>query len=163
MAITQDDCITAHRAEKKREAPTGPSGAQSLRYRLVHNTTPQADGFSDHPNSKEQTDSQCLSSSSSSLIRGQMLNSSIVGTIATIVSIAGVLHTLPEIAPSQRNLFRARTPTRTIKARVRSKLCKSGKGRSTLPPLLNSQRMPQLWRVYFLSLTNLQLHYLILV
>ena len=28
MAITQDDCITAHRAEKKRKAPTRPSGAQ---------------------------------------------------------------------------------------------------------------------------------------
>ena len=27
MAITQDDCITMHRAEKKRKAPTGPSGA----------------------------------------------------------------------------------------------------------------------------------------
>ena len=35
MAITQDDCITAHRAEKKREAPNGPSGAQPPRYRLV--------------------------------------------------------------------------------------------------------------------------------
>ena len=27
MAITQDDCITAHHAEKKTNAPTGPSGA----------------------------------------------------------------------------------------------------------------------------------------
>jgi hypothetical protein len=27
MAITQDDYITAHRAEKKRKAPTRPSGA----------------------------------------------------------------------------------------------------------------------------------------
>ena len=27
MAITQDNCIIAHRAEKKRKAPTGPSGA----------------------------------------------------------------------------------------------------------------------------------------
>ena len=42
MAITQDDCITAHRAEKKRKAPTGPSGAQPPRYRLVQNTTPRA-------------------------------------------------------------------------------------------------------------------------
>ena len=38
MAITQDDCITTHRAEKKRKAPTGPSGAQSPRYHLVQNT-----------------------------------------------------------------------------------------------------------------------------
>ena len=34
MAITQDDCIIAHRAEKKRKAPTGPSSAQPPRYRL---------------------------------------------------------------------------------------------------------------------------------
>ena len=42
MAITQDDCITAHRAEKKRKAPTGPSSAQPPRYRLVQNTVPRA-------------------------------------------------------------------------------------------------------------------------
>ena len=35
LAITQDDCIAAHRAEKKRKAPTGPSSAQPPRYRLV--------------------------------------------------------------------------------------------------------------------------------
>ena len=28
LAITQDDCIAAHHAEKKRKAPTRPSGAQ---------------------------------------------------------------------------------------------------------------------------------------
>ena len=42
MAITQDDCITAHRAEKKRKAPTGPSSAQPPRYRLVQNIFPRA-------------------------------------------------------------------------------------------------------------------------
>ena len=41
LAITPDDCIAVHRAEKKRKAPTGPSGAQPPRYRLVHNTVPQ--------------------------------------------------------------------------------------------------------------------------
>jgi hypothetical protein len=38
MAITQEDCISAHRAEKKRKTPTGPSTAQLPRYRLVQNT-----------------------------------------------------------------------------------------------------------------------------
>jgi hypothetical protein len=38
MASTQEDCIMAHRAEKKRKTPTGPSSAQSLRYRVVPNT-----------------------------------------------------------------------------------------------------------------------------
>jgi hypothetical protein len=38
MALTQEDCIVAHRAEKKRKTPTGPSSAQSPRYRVVPNT-----------------------------------------------------------------------------------------------------------------------------
>jgi hypothetical protein len=36
-ALTQDDCIMAHRAEKKHKIPTGPSSAQSPRYRVVPN------------------------------------------------------------------------------------------------------------------------------
>jgi hypothetical protein len=35
MAINQEDCISAHRAEKKRKIPTRPSSAQSPRYWLV--------------------------------------------------------------------------------------------------------------------------------
>jgi hypothetical protein len=35
MALTQEDCITAHHAEKKRKTPTGSSSIQSLRYRVV--------------------------------------------------------------------------------------------------------------------------------
>jgi hypothetical protein len=42
MAITQEDCISAHRAEKKRKTPTGPSTAQPPRYRLVQNTAIRA-------------------------------------------------------------------------------------------------------------------------
>src|SRR6185312_2253141 len=42
MAITQEDCIAAHRAEKKRKAPMGPSSAQPPWYRLVQNTPPRA-------------------------------------------------------------------------------------------------------------------------
>jgi hypothetical protein len=41
MAITQEDCISAHRAEKKQKIPTGPSSAQPPRYRLVQNTSPR--------------------------------------------------------------------------------------------------------------------------
>jgi hypothetical protein len=37
MALTQEDCIMAHRAKKKRKTPTGPSSAQPLRYRVVPN------------------------------------------------------------------------------------------------------------------------------
>ena len=42
MAITQDDCIIAHHAEKKRKTPTGPSSAQPPRYHLMQNTIPSA-------------------------------------------------------------------------------------------------------------------------
>jgi hypothetical protein len=38
MALTQEDCIIAHYAEKKRKNPTGPSSAQPPRYRVVPNT-----------------------------------------------------------------------------------------------------------------------------
>jgi hypothetical protein len=42
MVITQEDCISAHRAEKKRKTPTGPSATQPSRYRLVPSTAPRA-------------------------------------------------------------------------------------------------------------------------
>jgi hypothetical protein len=42
MAITQEDCISAHRAEKKRKISTRPSIAQHPWYRLVQNTSPRA-------------------------------------------------------------------------------------------------------------------------
>jgi hypothetical protein len=42
MAITQEDCISAHRAEKKRKAPTGPATTQPSRYRLVLSNAPRA-------------------------------------------------------------------------------------------------------------------------
>jgi hypothetical protein len=42
MAITQEDCIAAHRAEKKRKAPTGPATLQPSRYRLVPSTASRA-------------------------------------------------------------------------------------------------------------------------
>jgi hypothetical protein len=32
MALTQEDCITAHRTEKKQKTPTGPSSVQPPRY-----------------------------------------------------------------------------------------------------------------------------------
>jgi hypothetical protein len=37
MALTQEDYIMTHRAEKKRKTPTGPSSVQSPRYRVVPN------------------------------------------------------------------------------------------------------------------------------
>jgi hypothetical protein len=42
MASTQEDCISAHRAEKKWKTPTGPSTAQPPRYWLVQNLATRA-------------------------------------------------------------------------------------------------------------------------
>jgi hypothetical protein len=49
MAITQEDCISAHRAEKKRKTPTGPSTAQPPRYRLLQNTATRAPPRNNQP------------------------------------------------------------------------------------------------------------------
>jgi hypothetical protein len=49
MAITQEDCILAHRAEKKRKTPTGPTTWQPSSYRLVPSATPQAPPQSNLP------------------------------------------------------------------------------------------------------------------
>ena len=38
LAITQEDLIIAHRAEKKHKAPAGPSSASALSYRVMQNT-----------------------------------------------------------------------------------------------------------------------------
>jgi hypothetical protein len=42
MALTQEDCITAHRAEKKRRISTGPASVQPSQYRFVQNAPPRA-------------------------------------------------------------------------------------------------------------------------
>jgi hypothetical protein len=42
LAMTQEDCILAHREEKKRKAPAGPSSTQPPRYHLVQNAAPKA-------------------------------------------------------------------------------------------------------------------------
>ena len=42
LAITQEDCIMAHRAEKKRKAPAGSFSAPPYNYRIVQNAAPQA-------------------------------------------------------------------------------------------------------------------------
>jgi hypothetical protein len=49
MAITQEDCISAHKAEKKQKASTGPTTMQPSRYRLVLSTVPRAPPRSNLP------------------------------------------------------------------------------------------------------------------
>jgi hypothetical protein len=42
MAITQEDCISAHHAEKRQKVSPGPSMLQPSRYRLIQNPVPRA-------------------------------------------------------------------------------------------------------------------------
>jgi hypothetical protein len=49
MAIIQEDCILAHRAEKKRKTPTGPSAPQQPRYRLIQTAATRAPPQSNLP------------------------------------------------------------------------------------------------------------------
>jgi hypothetical protein len=42
MAITQEDCISAHRAEKRQKVLPGPSKLQPSRYRLIQNPVSRA-------------------------------------------------------------------------------------------------------------------------
>ena len=97
----------------------------------LHREMPQWAGLSlGRLSSKEDSDLQCLSSSS--LAQGQMPHSSIVG-MATIGAITvAVLITLPRIARDPRGLIQGSTPTRTTtRARARGKWCKSDRGELT--------------------------------
>jgi hypothetical protein len=42
MALTQEDCITAHRAEKKERISTGPAGVQPSQYQIIQDALPRA-------------------------------------------------------------------------------------------------------------------------
>ena len=121
----------------------------------------QADGFLGHPSNKEQLDLLCLNSNS--LGHGRTSNSPTVWMVTTVALLVEVLRTSLGIAPETRSLPKVKILIRTTKARVKSKTCKSGKGRLTLLLLLNFRRVHQLWRVHFLSIISLQLYCLILV
>ena len=102
----------------------------------LHREMPQWAGLSlGRLSSKEDSDLQCLSNSSSnssSLAQGRMPHSSIVGMVIIDASTAAVLLTLPRIVRSPERIIQGRTPTRTTtRARARGKWCKSGKGELT--------------------------------
>ena len=99
----------------------------------LHREMPQWAGLSlGRLSSKEDSDLQCLSSSSSnnsSLAQGQMPHNSIVGMVIIDASTAAVLLTSPRIVRSPEGIIQGKTPTKTTtKARARGKWCKSGKG-----------------------------------
>ena len=102
----------------------------------------QVDGFLGHPSSKERLDLLCLNSNS--LGQGQMFNYLVVRMVTTVAIPAEVLRTSPGIAPETRSLPKVRILIKTTKARVKSKLCKSGKEKLISLLLLNFWRAHQL-------------------
>jgi hypothetical protein len=129
MALTQEDCITAHHAEKKRRISTGPAGVQPSRYRFVQNAPPRAPQrnapfgrlVSGHLNNKEGIDLPYLRNNHSNLAYGQMFNKSNREAALIAVSIAGVRITLSEIVRSPENLIKGRIPIRVIRTRARGR------------------------------------------
>ena len=97
----------------------------------LHREMPQRAGlFLGCLSSKEDSDLQCLSSSS--LANGQMPHSSIVGIVIIDASTVAVLPTLPRIVRSPERIFQGRIPIRTTtKARAKGKWCKFGRGELT--------------------------------
>ena len=97
----------------------------------LHREMPQrADLFLGCLSSKEDSDLQCLSSSS--LTKGRMPHSSIVGMVIIGASTAAVLPTLPRIVRSPKRIIQGRIPTRTTRTTTRAmakgKWCKSNRG-----------------------------------
>jgi hypothetical protein len=129
MALTQEDCITAHRAEKKRRISTGPASVQPSRYRFVQNAPPRAPQrnapfgrlVSGHLNSKESIDLPYLRNNHNKLADGQMFNKSNREVALITVSIAGVRITSSEIVRGPRNLIKGRVPIRITRTRARGR------------------------------------------
>ena len=124
--------IVPRRSERHQQDPRMLSHRGIVWCRILHQDLhremPQWAGlFLGRLSSKEDSDLQCLSSSnSSSLAKGQMPHSSIVGMVIIDASTAAVLPTLPRIVRSLERIIQGRTPTRTtIRARAKGKWCKS--------------------------------------
>ena len=99
----------------------------------LHREMPQWAGLSlGRLSSKEDSDLQCLSSSSS-LAQGQMPHRPNAPMVIINALTAAVLLTLPRIVRSPERIIQGRKPTRTtIRARAKGKWCKSDMDELTL-------------------------------
>jgi hypothetical protein len=127
IALTQDDCIMAHRAEKKRKTPLDPrvlSHRDIMLFPTHSSEHPSrmphlADLFSGRPNSKEVIDLPCLRNSRNSLVHGQMLNNFNREAALIVVSIAGVRIISSEIVLGPKSLSKGRILIKITRARAR--------------------------------------------
>ena len=161
--------VMLRRSERHQQDPRVLSHRDIVWCRILHQDLhremPQRAGlFLDRLSSKDDSDLQYLSSSS--LAKGQMPHSSIVGMVIIGASTAAVLPTLPRIVRSPKRIIQGRIPTRittTTRARARGKQCKFSRGELTSLLLLTFPKKHQSCRVHSLSTINPQLYYLILV
>ena len=97
---------------------------RTLHQDLLREMPQRADLFLGRLSNREDSDLQCLiRSNSSSLAKGRMPHSSIVGMVTISAITAAVLIISPEIARNPRGLIQGRTPTRTT-TRAKGKWCK---------------------------------------
>ena len=142
--------IVLRRSERHQQNPRVLSHRDIVWCRTLHQDfhkeMPQWAGlFLGRLSSKEDSDLQChSSSSSSSLAQGQMPHSSIVGMVIIDASTAAVLLILPRIVRSPERIIQGKTPTRTTtRARARGKWCKFDKGELISPLLQTFQKEHQ--------------------
>jgi hypothetical protein len=137
LAISQEDCIVAHRAEKKRNAPMSAPSAQTQRFRIVsHN---QSRGFQQQAGRwvirppQQQQHPVVFQLPLQGTINLHS-NSSFTREMGTSASLVAMWATMPRIA---QRINRGRCQHQ-IKTRKESRRCKSGKGNS----------ISLLWRSY---------------
>jgi hypothetical protein len=129
MALTHEDCITAHQAKKKRRISTGPASIQPSQYRFIQNAPPRAAQrnapfgrlVSGRLNNKEGIDLPYLRNNHNNLAHGQMFNKSNREAPIIAVSIAEVRIISSEIVRSPRNLIKGRVPVRVTRTRARGR------------------------------------------
>jgi hypothetical protein len=131
LAISQEDCIVAHRAEKKRKAPMSAPSAQPHRFRIVsHNQSrgfqQQASRWVIRPPQQQQPAPNCFQLPHQGTINLRRSSSSAreMGTSASLVAMWAIM---PRIA---QGISRGRCQHQ-IKTEGGSRRCKSGKGSST--------------------------------
>jgi hypothetical protein len=116
MAITQEDCIAAHRAEKKQKASSGPATSQPPRYRLVSSNAPRAP-----PRGCRKINSH------HDKVHGRAFHQLLQETAIIVVSIVEARPTSSRIALNLGNHSKGKHLIQTTRGRVRGKWCRSVK------------------------------------
>jgi len=122
LAITQEDCFTAHQVEKKRKAPAGPSIAQPPIYHLVQNNPPQNSQRSAQQRRwviRPQQEQQNRAAPSSQQ-QQQRFNAHHQAMTTAVLDVEDQIILL-ETARKPDNKIKAKDPTKIIRTRTRGR------------------------------------------